>query len=141
MFAFSFGDFMKQYKFRWKIAVIICPIALVIPLYFAADFVSENITLPPCLIYNLFGIYCPGCGMTRSAEALLRGDIPLSIRQNAFIIAGIIICFLLYIGFVFKVFGKKPLFLLNNKKFIYTLVIISILYSVARNFIPAIAPI
>ena len=33
----------------------------------------------PCLFHTLTGLYCPGCGGTRAAEALLRGDIISSI--------------------------------------------------------------
>lgn len=28
----------------------------------------------PCLIYAATGVSCPGCGMTRAAAAMLRGD-------------------------------------------------------------------
>lgn len=31
--------------------------------------------MPPCPIRRLFGIACPGCGMTRSFEAVAHGDI------------------------------------------------------------------
>lgn len=37
---------------------------------------------PPCLLRMLFRIPCPGCGMTRSLEALWRGDLLASIRYH-----------------------------------------------------------
>ena len=34
---------------------------------------------PPCALFTLLGIYCPGCGGTRAAEALLHGHVFLSL--------------------------------------------------------------
>ncbi len=39
---------------------------------------------PPCVFHSLTGLYCPGCGGTRAAILLLRGDIPGAIRMNVF---------------------------------------------------------
>lgn len=35
-----------------------------------------------CLFQNLFGMQCPGCGMTRAISAMLHGDILSAIRYN-----------------------------------------------------------
>lgn len=37
----------------------------------------------PCPWRAVTGLPCPGCGMTRSTLALLRGDWQLSLRENA----------------------------------------------------------
>lgn len=34
-----------------------------------------HISLPPCVMYNYFGLYCPGCGGTRALISLLHGRI------------------------------------------------------------------
>ena len=131
---------MKQHKLWQKVAVIICPFILAVFLYFIADFILAHFTLPECLTYKIFGIYCPGCGMTRSVVALLQGDILLSLRQNAFIIAGILILILLYLRFVLIVFDKSIRRIKCTDKVIYILLTVAAVYSILRNFIPAIAP-
>ncbi len=39
----------------------------------------------PCVVYELTGIQCPGCGMTRGVMALLRGDVAAATRYNPMI--------------------------------------------------------
>ena len=41
--------------------------------------------LPGCVLYTATGIYCPGCGGTRSVYALLRGDIIKSLYYHPFV--------------------------------------------------------
>jgi hypothetical protein len=37
---------------------------------------------PPCLIWLAFHVHCPGCGLTRSLIALLRGHLLLAARYH-----------------------------------------------------------
>lgn len=39
----------------------------------------------PCVFHELTGLYCPGCGITRSALALLHLHIPQAYRENALV--------------------------------------------------------
>ena len=41
----------------------------------------------PCPIRTIFGIRCPGCGMTHALVALLRGDVRRAIQFNPFVLA------------------------------------------------------
>lgn len=41
--------------------------------------------LPPCTFRTLTGLYCPGCGGTRSAKSLLRGDLGGAFAMNPFV--------------------------------------------------------
>lgn len=132
---------MKKYSVPERILVVLLPIISAILLYFVAVFVAKNITLPQCLTYKYFEIYCPGCGMTRSVIALLHGDIFLSLRDNALIIFGILLLFALYLELVFKVFGKRLRFPIHSNKFIIGTLILMGVYSVLRNFVPFLAPV
>ena len=132
---------MKKYSVPERILVVLLPIISAILLYFVAVFVAKNITLPQCLTYKYFEIYCPGCGMTRSVIALLHGDIFLSLRDNALIIFGILLLFALYLELVFKVFGKRLRFPIHSNKFIIGILIMMGVYSVLRNFVPFLAPV
>jgi hypothetical protein len=38
---------------------------------------------PPCPIHDYFGIFCPGCGVTRALASLLRGHLLDALRLNA----------------------------------------------------------
>lgn len=37
---------------------------------------------PKCQLHSLTGLHCPGCGMTRFASALFRGDLPQAAAYN-----------------------------------------------------------
>lgn len=38
-----------------------------------------------CLFYGVTGLYCPGCGGTRSFDALIHGHLVRSFLQNPFV--------------------------------------------------------
>ena len=51
-------------------------------LYFALA--CRGVDLMPCPFLKVTGLPCPGCGMTRSCLALLRGDLAETWRLNPF---------------------------------------------------------
>lgn len=72
----------------------------------------------------------------------MHGDILLALRQNAVVIAAIIVLLALYIELVLRVFGKNVRFpLIHDPKFYIIMLALWLAYAVARNFIPEIAPI
>lgn len=43
----------------------------------------QQLGLPPCTIYFVFGIRCPTCGMTTSWSHVVRGQLVGAVRDNA----------------------------------------------------------
>jgi hypothetical protein len=41
---------------------------------------------PRCYLYVATGLYCPGCGITRSLHALLHGDLAAAISWNPLVV-------------------------------------------------------
>lgn len=72
---------------RWAIAA---PIACGCAIIGAAAYVTLNdpaaagTHLPACPLYQLTGLWCPGCGLTRATHALLRGDLGAAFGFNLF---------------------------------------------------------
>ena len=66
-----------------------------------------------CLIYEKFGIYCPGCGCTRAFICLMHGKIIDSLYYNPTVLYTVIIL-ILYIGstIIAKILKKE------NSKFV-----------------------
>ena len=133
---------LKHYKTYQKVLICILPFASVVILSFTAWFVLNFITFPPCLLYEVGGIYCPSCGMTRAVEALINGDILLSIHQNVFLIIYIITAILIYIELFAKiVLEKKYKLSVCNLKFLYAMLILLGIYTILRNVFPILSPV
>ncbi len=133
---------MKKSIINRRIFVCILPFAVILAAFLTAEFVLKYVRLPGCFLYDVTGIYCPGCGNTRSVAALLKGDVLLSLRENAAVILLVIIALLYYVELLAKTFGKynfkTPL---HNRYFWLALLVLLAIYYIARNFIDCIAPI
>ena len=58
-------------------------------LFMLFNFFTEGKVLkymPPCVMYQAFGIYCPGCGGTRAVKALLAGHPLWSLYFHPFVL-------------------------------------------------------
>lgn len=112
-----------------------------------AKFAEYPSWLPGCWLYDLSkifyepGITCPVCGATRSVFALVKGDVLLSLRQNAMVIPLGLYFLFLYLEYTLSVFGVKVRTIFRNGWFISVLIIVAIIYSIIRNFVSAIAPV
>ena len=89
-----------------------------------------------CLIYNLFYIPCPACGLTRAYFALLNGDVLLSLKYNILAIP-IMVFFILYFIFSFiddiKNTNKVEEFFIKYKFIIIPITVILVLIAWGLN--------
>ena len=89
-----------------------------------------------CLIYNLFHIPCPACGLTRAYFALLNGDVLLSLKYNILAIP-IMVFFILYFIFCFiddiKNTNKMEEFFVKYKFIIIPITVILVLIAWGSN--------
>ncbi|MEE3333145.1 MAG: DUF2752 domain-containing protein [Ruminococcus sp.] len=125
-----------------KASVCILPFIALAILYIALIAAGPYIPNIGCFYYDVFHFYCPGCGFTRSVYALLRGDLLLSLRQNPFLVSGLILGLMYYTEFALKVFGFSfRIKLLHSKWFFIILAAVVVIYTILKNIIPALAPI
>ncbi len=93
-----------------------------------------------CPLYAFTGIYCPGCGGTRAALALLHGDVLLSARCNPSVVCIVIFLLLWYAEAVCKALGKPRKLFPRSVRFWVCAVASLLIWSVARNFISVLQP-
>ena len=94
---------------------------------------SECIAIP-CIFYEITGLYCPGCGMTRAVKALVRLDVYSSFRNNILLYTVFPIIFILEIMNLKFKNNKKSKKIYNTVMII--ILIITIIFAILRN-IPA----
>lgn len=84
-----------------------------------------------CVFYGITGLYCPGCGITRSILSLIEGDIYQAFRYNPIIFIDIpIIIITSIIDFIFK--ENKKVKKVTNIIYIMLLVL-TLVFGVLRN--------
>ena len=93
-------------------------------------------TMPPCRLYYFFGLMCPGCGGTRSVEALLHGDIFTSLRLNPFVIFTSLLGMAFYTELVAGIFNRKIKIVPRSMVFLWAMIGLFSIFYVVRNFIP-----
>ena len=91
---------------------------------------------PPCLFYEITGLYCPGCGTGRALLSLLHGRLYAAFRYQPLMI----ICLPLLAYYIAKlylafVFGRDilPFPTIRNKWLAITLTAVIIAYWILRN--------
>lgn len=125
-------------KRRKKTIIFLMPVFAFIILYFIgyAYKFFKKIFVFPCMINMITGYYCCGCGGTRSFYALLEGDIINSLKYNPIVLFGVILLFLRWI----EIISDKKI-IPKNGFFWYSVLGIFLIFYIARNFIPWLAPI
>lgn len=89
--------------------------------------------VPLCLVHQLTGWDCPGCGAIRSVHAVLAGDLLLALRSNALVVTAIPLVGLgLSLWAVRRARGRRT-DLMPSRRLLLVLVGIAVLYAVLRN--------
>lgn len=77
----------------------------------------------PCAFHEVTGLYCPGCGATRAAKFLIRGDIKQSFVFNPIVLY---VCIATFIFFIFVVKYKISGKVINKDRIILPMLYIGI---------------
>jgi hypothetical protein len=98
---FNFAACVKSKNVAILIAYILLPFILYfIPL----DWLNKQHTI--CLIKNIFGIECPGCGMTRAVISAVQLDFDKAIEYNKIVIIVLPIFIYTWIKNIIKIYNK-----------------------------------
>ena len=107
-------------------------ILLVIFLIYAVLIIKFDIGIP-CIFYEVTGLYCPGCGITRLCVSLFEGDLYQAFRYNPIIFIDVPIIFILFVlDILFK--DKKIIKKITNV-LIIILIVITVIFGVLRNIL------
>ena len=79
-----------------------------------------------CIIYQSTGLYCPGCGLTRSCLNLINGDFSRAFRNHPLFVVTAIMSVVLS---VFAVIGRPKIFT-KNKTYLAIFIVVIILWIV-----------
>ena len=132
-------QWIRRYWLLWLPAVLLILTICFYPQLLAAEqFAARN--LISCPFYELTGLYCPGCGGTRSLTALLHGKFLLSLHENPTTPLLLLFLILVYCERVAKLFGKRLKLFPRSAVFWNTMLGILLIWSVLRNFIPVLMP-
>lgn len=74
-----------RFRGKWPCWVLLVPLSIM--LLAIAPWLSER--MPSCLFHEKTGLFCPGCGATRSALDLSNGDWFGAMRNNVLFVSSL----------------------------------------------------
>ncbi|SDZ08181.1 Protein of unknown function [Micromonospora pattaloongensis] len=95
-------------------------------------FPAGSFPYPPCPLYALTGLYCPGCGSTRVCHALAAGDVPGAFRQNPLVVVTLAALAALWVRAVVRA-GRPPAARAARPRLIAGVAAAVVLFGVLRN--------
>lgn len=81
----------KQQSFNDYVYISVLTTILVMIVFYIIYLAIGKPDIFNCLIYDKFGIYCPGCGCTRALVYLFQGDILKSLYYNPTVLYTVIV--------------------------------------------------
>lgn len=103
---------------------------------------SRDHWLPKCPFHELTGLWCPGCGSTRAACALARGDVFDAIRHNALFVPALLLLVWVWGSYAVRSFvpttadrrwARNPLTTLRRPWSLAGLAVLVVVFFVLRN--------
>ncbi|HET6572597.1 MAG TPA: DUF2752 domain-containing protein [Fimbriiglobus sp.] len=89
---------------------------------------------PKCISHQLFGIHCPGCGLTRAAHSLLNGRVTQAFAYNPlFMVLSPYLAFALLRSAWFWLWGTEPRRSIFPARYTWVILVVFALYWVLRN--------
>lgn len=89
----------------------------------------------PCLIYQITGLQCPSCGLTRAVVSLLHGEYFLAIQYNLLIIPLTFAAILVIVDTCRFVWTGKTIWNSLPQQWPIGLVVLLLAYAAVRNII------
>ena len=93
---------------------------------------------PICLFHQLTGLNCPGCGGTRSAYALLHGNVALALKDNALFVVLLAAAAARGIWIAARRIRRQPVGEFLPARILWAMLAIAVVFTVLRN-LPAFA--
>lgn len=89
----------------------------------------------PCIIHEITGLYCPGCGITRCLFALVQGEFHKAFMYNQLIVLLLPILAIYYtLNTYYYITGKDNIMIKKIPNYVYIiLLIIVISFGIIRN--------
>ena len=138
MFVRKVRDMTKRIRILFA---VLMPCAAAAVFFFRDYLIGLKRYFGRCSFYSLTGYWCPGCGNTRSAEALLHGHILSSVRNNPLLPLLLLVLILAYIENLGVLAGKRIKLLPERKGVWITVSCLLAVFYILRNFIPALGPV
>ena len=89
---------------------------------------------PQCPLYQMTGLACPGCGLTRGFHALFHGDVLGALDYNALLPVYVLLFAYLAASLVsVAARGRSLSFKLFQPKALYCFLIVSLVFGIVRN--------
>lgn len=96
-----------------------------------------NLTQSGCIVWVLFGAYCPGCGGTRAVNALLHGHFLQSLWYHPLVLYSVVLYFVFMASWTLARFGlfgiKKGITF--RAGYLYAMLVIIAVNFVAKNLL------
>lgn len=94
---------------------------------------------PPCVVHDLFHVYCPGCGGTRAMFDFLQGHILQSLHHNPAVVLGLILIAYYELGAVVTLAKKDGRYYGCQIWPVYVYLVIVGIYTVVRDILLVVA--